>query len=191
MIFEGRSTHGEGHEYRHAAGHPPPRGRRPGPDPGFSQAHPLGAAAAPPGARRPGSSARLRCQWRRIRDRRLGLCRPGHHRPSEQHQHRVRPPDPPPANRCPVQAVQPRPLPSLGRRPGDATAARRLQASRSKAAIRTSVNEDVSGTVAKAASPISSWITAEKPFNRSRMPWLIGLSPGLTSKPLKDLSSRG
>ncbi len=24
MIFEGRSTHGEGHEYRHAAGHPPP-----------------------------------------------------------------------------------------------------------------------------------------------------------------------
>ena len=35
MIFEGRSTHGEGHEYRHAAGHPPPRGRRPGPDPGF------------------------------------------------------------------------------------------------------------------------------------------------------------
>ena len=62
-------------------------------------------------------------------------------------------------------------------------AARRLQASRSGAAIRASVNEDVSGTVAKAASPNQfldhgreSWITAEKPFNRSRMPWLIGLS---------------
>ena len=81
-----------------------------------------------------------------IRDRRPGLCRPGHHRPSEQHQHRVRPPDPPPANRCRVQGVQPRPLPSLGRGPGDVKAARRLQASRSGAAIRTSVNEDGSGT---------------------------------------------
>ena len=148
------------HEYRHASGSPITTRPEAWPRPGIPQAHPLRSCGSSARfALWQGSSARLRRQSRRLRDRRPGLSRPRRHPPAQQHQHRLRPADDPPADQRRVQGIQARPLPSLGRGSGDVKAARRLQASGSGAAIRTSVNEDGSGTVAKAAAPISSWTT--------------------------------